>query len=616
MPAQPSVKRTSLAVLLIVWLLSSAYLALNLDRGWFPNDEGTLGQAAERVLHGEIPNRDFVDPYTGGLAYLDALIFRLFGVNLFWLRLFLFAIFLIWVPALYAIAREFLSPWIAGVVTLVAVAWSVPNYAGAMPSWFCLFLATFGTFALTSYVRSPKLSWLILAGLCGGASFLIKSVALYYVAAALLFLVYREQSLARRGPLAQRNTVPYVVFLSLCLVLFVLSIVKLVFRIGDVPEFVHFVFPGLLLASLLVARERVKPRISSRHRLRQLLGMAIPFLLAAAFPVLLFVAFYWRNDGLSELIQSLFVRPFHRVLFARIEPYGLIMEGPSVLATLFLCVVAEVKGRARTIVSLLFAVAAAFFLASSRHNDLSYIFVVASAAGSIPILILLASRVLSSGGNRGAESAADGDQQLFLLASMTALFSLIQFPFAHLIYFGYVAPLAILLAANLISRLPSLPRSLLAVTAIFLILFGILILRTHLLTLPTNRDFASTSLALPRVGPLKVSKADANEYGQLIPFVKTLAGDNLILAGPDCPQVYFLSGLRNPTPILVDFLHDPNDYQNQMKSLVDHSDSIKVMVINQDPPFSTEELGILRSLANGRFPESREIGRFKVYWRP
>jgi hypothetical protein len=96
MPAQPSVKRTNLAVLLIVWLLSGTYLAVNLDRGWFPNDEGTLGQAAERVLHGEIPNRDFVDPYTGGLAFLDALIFRLFGVNLFWLRLFLFAIFLIW----------------------------------------------------------------------------------------------------------------------------------------------------------------------------------------------------------------------------------------------------------------------------------------------------------------------------------------------------------------------------------------------------------------------------------------------------------------------------------------------------------------------------------------
>jgi hypothetical protein len=292
------------------------------------------------------------------------------------------------------------------------------------------------------------------------------------------------------------------------------------------------------------------------------------------------------------------------------------MEGPSVLATLFLCVVAEVKGRGRTIVSLLFALAAAFFLASSRHNDLSYIIVVASVAGSIPILILLASRVLSSGHNRDAESTTDGDQQLFLLASMTALFSLIQFPFAHLIYFSYVAPLAILLAANLISRLSSPPRSLLGATAAFLILFGILVLRTHLLTLPTKRDYASTSLALPRVGPLRVSKTDANEYGQLIPFVRTLAGDNLILAGPDCPQVYFLSGIRNPTPVLFDFLHDPNDYESRMKSLVDHSDSIKVMIINQDPQFSTEELRILQSLANARFPESREIGRFKVYWRP
>jgi hypothetical protein len=144
-----------------------------------------------------------------------------------------------------------------------------------------------------------------------------------------------------------------------------------------------------------------------------------------------------------------------------------------------------------------------------------------------------------------------------------------------------------------------------------------LVLRTHLLTVPTNRDYASTSLALPRVGPLRVSKADADEYGQLIPFVKTLAGNNLILAGPDCPEVYFLSGLRNPTPVLVDFLDNPREYERRMKWLIDRSDSVKVLIINEAAPFSTEELAILRSLAaTGRFPESREIGDFKIYWRP
>src|SRR5258708_5614868 len=84
------------------------------------------------------------DPYTGGLSYLDAYIFRLFGIDLIWLRVFISAVFLAWVPAVYAMSREFLLPWAAGGVTLVAVAWSIPNYSAAMPAWFCLFFAAFG----------------------------------------------------------------------------------------------------------------------------------------------------------------------------------------------------------------------------------------------------------------------------------------------------------------------------------------------------------------------------------------------------------------------------------------------------------------------------------------
>jgi 4-amino-4-deoxy-L-arabinose transferase-like glycosyltransferase len=180
-----------------------------------------------------MPHRDFDDPYTGGLAYIDALIFKLFGVNLFWLRLFLFVCCLTWVPAIYALAREFLSTWPAGAATLIAVAWSVPNYTAAMPSWFNLFFATFGILALAQYIRKPAIHWLFLAGLCGGFSFLIKSVALYYIAAALLFFVYREQSISRYENAPARRTPLYLAFLALCLSLFVVALTILVFTIGE-----------------------------------------------------------------------------------------------------------------------------------------------------------------------------------------------------------------------------------------------------------------------------------------------------------------------------------------------------------------------------------------------
>jgi hypothetical protein len=281
--------RWSTLIFLFVWLLSAIYVGLNLNHGWDPHDEGTLGQSAERVLHGEMPHRDFDDPYTGGLAYIDALIFKVFGVNLFWLRLFLFVCFLAWVPAIYVLAREFLSPWPAGAVTLIAVAWSVPNYTAAMPSWFNLFFATFGTLALAKYIRKPAIRWLILAGLCGGLSFLIKSIALYYIAGALLFFVYREQSLSRIDNGPPRRTPLYLASLTLGLSAFVLALTKLVFTIGEPPEYLHFVFPGAAIALLLLYRERTSPTLTGFFRLRALLRMAIPFLVAASVPMALFL---------------------------------------------------------------------------------------------------------------------------------------------------------------------------------------------------------------------------------------------------------------------------------------------------------------------------------------
>src|SRR6266436_8967238 len=118
---------THAIVLLIVWAISIGYMATHLKHGWVPHDEGTLGLSAERVLHGELPHRDF-DDYTGGLTFVHALAFRALGINSGSMRMVLFAFFVLWVPAVFYVASRFVSIYSAGAVTLVAVAWSVPNY--------------------------------------------------------------------------------------------------------------------------------------------------------------------------------------------------------------------------------------------------------------------------------------------------------------------------------------------------------------------------------------------------------------------------------------------------------------------------------------------------------
>jgi hypothetical protein len=115
-----------------VLVVSIGYMLLFIDRGWIPHDEGTLAQSAERVLSGEVPHRDFVHGYTGGLAYLNALAFKLFGMNLLALRYALLAAFVAWVVVFYHAATRLTSVLGAVVVTLTAVFWSVPNYPAGM----------------------------------------------------------------------------------------------------------------------------------------------------------------------------------------------------------------------------------------------------------------------------------------------------------------------------------------------------------------------------------------------------------------------------------------------------------------------------------------------------
>jgi len=163
-----SSKFSTRAVFVVVFLFSALYMGRELKRGWVPHDEGAFAQSAQRVLFGEIPHKDFNDVYTGGLTYLNAFAFRTLGINLASMRYVLYVFFLAWVAAFFGVAVRFVSPPLSGCITLLAVAWSVPNYAAPMPSWYNLFFATFGLLAIMRYIETEHRRFLFIAGLCGG----------------------------------------------------------------------------------------------------------------------------------------------------------------------------------------------------------------------------------------------------------------------------------------------------------------------------------------------------------------------------------------------------------------------------------------------------------------
>ena len=61
----------------VLLLAGCLYLVPFVDRGWVPLDEGMVGQAAERVLNGQLPHVDYEEPYPGALSYAYAAVFRI-----------------------------------------------------------------------------------------------------------------------------------------------------------------------------------------------------------------------------------------------------------------------------------------------------------------------------------------------------------------------------------------------------------------------------------------------------------------------------------------------------------------------------------------------------------
>ena len=129
----------------------------------------------------------------GRVTFLNAAVFWIFGEKLIWLRLPLFIAFLASVPCVYYIARRFVPPLGAGLVTVAASALGFPAYPAAVPSWYVLFLAIGGCAALFRYLEVSRARWLFIAGLLGGMSISVKIVGVYYVLAALCFLTFVDQ---------------------------------------------------------------------------------------------------------------------------------------------------------------------------------------------------------------------------------------------------------------------------------------------------------------------------------------------------------------------------------------------------------------------------------------
>lgn len=591
-----------------VLVIATLYLAPFVYRGWIPHDQGTLAQCAERLLGGELPHRDFDAMYTGGLSFLNALAFVLFGVKMSSIRTMFFLFTLAFVLVFHWLCRRMLSPGLATLTTYVAVAWSVPNYFAAMPSWYNLYFATFGAAAIVKFIDDSRLRWLALAGFWGGVSVIFKITGLYYIAAVLMFLAFRAHSQNDTDSHADgRARWLSSAWAASASAVWLALVITLIRSQLNVAVFAQLVLPSIVVGAVWSHQAYRFP--FSRSGLRQLVGNTAVFAAGLLAPMVPYALLYVWGGALPQLIHGVFVTPLERVDSVTYP----LPQGPMVLMAMValsgMAVLAFKRPRWDLVIAAILIVSSAVFMQLPAVLTRDNVFILVRLA-PVGFAISCGLRLIQHHG----EMTTTERQQHFLLLALAACLPLIQFPFAAPIYFCFVFPLLLLQAQAVYVRNLTPPLRAQWAATVLLLVFGVIYVNNI-----TFFDDPRLTAVDPPINPLRVSRAgllvterDADVYEPLVSTIQRHSQlEDYVLAFPDCPEVYFLAERKNRSRTLFDVFDAKKGSRIEQLTAAEQPRP-KVLVINGEPKHSRKltekESDQLRQL----YRQCEQIGPFLV----
>jgi hypothetical protein len=482
-----------------------------------------------------------------------------------------------------------------------------------MPSYYNLFLATFGTAALFRHIEGGGRRWLVLAGCCGGLSFLVKSVGIFFLVAGGLFLLFRAQIQSRRD--AEVDDRPSKGFLLLetagCLGL-IMALVAMLGERRTVMDVLHFVIPVTAVVTVLLWCEWREGRGGLQTRIRRAWALLGPFAAGAITPLAIFLVPFFATGSLDFFADGVFGALERR--FGQAERALPQVEDMAWALPYGAALVAVALGRhARW--SLIAALAAGLGLLAglATIDQPSSYLALWNSVRFLPLFVMLAGCVLLLA--RPLAVSSPKREQTFLLVAVLAAIDMVQFPFSAPIYFSYTAPM-LALAAVPVASLGARPLHLTMLLGY--LAFAVMSLNVGYawnIGVIHQAGYAVTDTRPLTRSRLRIPPDDAFEYLGLVSAIRTrIRTGEYVFATPDCPEVYFLSGTRNPTGDLYEFLRGPRRGVTETLELLEHH-HINLIVINRAPHFSGPIDPALEMALESRFPHSEMVGRFVVRWR-
>ena len=595
---KPPAIRSYRIALLVTLAVTTIYLSTMRNHGWIAHDEGLLALSADRVLAGETPHIDFQDPYTGGLSYWHAQVFRVLGTSLTSLRTILVAVAVLAVIAWFLIVARFLRPVSASVVTLLCLVWSFPNYFAALPSWYNLMFASWTIWAILKYSDQLKPRFLVLAACAIGLSILCKITGVYALAAtffAVLFIhLNQDPASYASAKHSKYNSWQLMIGAGLLGITYCTLLFLLVGGRVSISNLALFCIPGTILMIVVFRQSQIAKTHStsvSQLRLHTLLIIAVVHVV-----LVVFYYGYFNRGAMAELLYGVIMLPTARLseaTFSPPSPNWLLLTVPLGLLIYY---DRRILKAAKTPVIITVVVIGTMLIALGGI-DLVYRIAFRSGYILLPVIVTVGSTILIKSRKDFISKAIRN--RIFILLMFAASLSLIQFPYSSGIYFCYASPFLILAFAAIVARTKKYDRQLWGSVAALAGIFAVVWVNfSNPRTVGVFHQQASeiVTLDLPR-GGLKISTVGYDEIKPTIDYIRKHSQPNeYILAGPDCPQFYFLANRKNPTPQFYDLFQasvirggrgkgDITTVEQELKAVIENRD-IKLVVINTIPEFS------------------------------
>ncbi len=577
---------------------------------WVSFDEGQLGHSAERILNGERPFIDFDEPYTGGLAYIHAFIFSLFGERLIYLRYSLVLCILITVWPVFCILKNYYSSFQTLILTTLVFLLTFPSYFSALPSWYMSLITLWVIYLNFIYIKTSNLLSIAFTGFLIALATLLKINGIFILFASIFFIfnlkVSQLNSINSDTP--NRSNILPVIFISIAIIALISFLYSLSAKIAiamNLTSVLLFLLPSYFLSYYTISNLISKKRLINLITILQIISPILVLLITFTFVILIYFLLIYDLSELQIFFQGVFVAPQERIKLYNSLP-------PSILLYIFLAVIFLIIKRLQhhnllTIPTKIINISLFLILLLLLFNDLTYLFYVSI---TFWCLVLILNSLIFS----------DDTEEISLMIGVNyCLFSLLQFPYFDIIYMIY--PLPLLLVYFFIKKI-SFCTSLfkhkyLCVFLIFFLLFK----TTAILTGGKNGILSSVNpfkiedvqeLTLKNSG-LWLHRHQISEMELLNETLNEDFAHKKILATPDATDVYYFSKIKNRTKIFYDDLSFPTieDQINYFKSF-----KFDVIVINTRSyryfKYNADIL-LIHPYVKSNFKFHKTIGRFQIY---